>query len=426
MAEHTEKQKVCPHCGAALPEEAAFCPYCAQTVNRRSHLKAPAEGWRRALRRALMVLMPLLLVGGIAAGYHLTRPQTYEGVGEVYYSDLSGTYHLFLSESASLQEPVQEMRQNAAIGEAYRVPVLLRVYDADTGADAGAAFLEKTDRVTAEFPTIEGGGAKFACTAPAPHSAFPDVPLVSLVDYTLEADAEAAAEMVWTIDMKNGDTIRLGVDYILSPLPNENYYPEDVPMGTTEELQALIDEIAAAADPSPNVNIYLPPVTYDGTLVLHGRAINLYGSTGGEGRTVFTGSIRVEAREDGRISYFQDIEFRGNGGVALSAAANARATNCLFTGWDTGLYGCGTAWINSIGCTFADNGVGLHFNSKEGSANHSLYNDNTFRDNGTAVVLEQVPTDLALNFIGSVFEGNGTDIDNRCGQPLDLSRAEFR
>ena len=45
MAEHTEKQKVCPHCGAALPEEAAFCPYCAQTVNRRSHLKAPAEGW---------------------------------------------------------------------------------------------------------------------------------------------------------------------------------------------------------------------------------------------------------------------------------------------------------------------------------------------------------------------------------------------
>ena len=318
------------------------------------------------------------------------------------------------------------MRQNAAIGDAYRGPVLLRVHDADTGTDAGAAFLEKIDRVTAEFPTIEGGGAKFVCTAPAPHSAFPDVPLVSLVDYTLEADAEAAAEMVWTIDMKNGDTIRLGVKYILSPLPAEDYYPEDVPMGTTEELQALIDEIAAAADPSPNVNIYLPALTYDGTLVLHGRAINLYGSTGGEGRTVFTGSIRVEAREDGWISYFQDIEFRGNGGVALSAAANARATNCLFTGWDTGLYGCGTAWINSIGCTFADNGVGLHFNSKEGSANHSLYNDNTFRDNGTAVVLEQVPTDLALNFIGSVFEGNGTDIDNRCGQPLDLSRAEFR
>ena len=82
--------------------------------------------------------------------------------------------------------------------------------------------------------------------------------------------------------------------------------------------------------------------------------------------------------------------------------------------------------VERLGAYQATWGVGLHFNSKEGSANHSLYNDNTFRDNGTAVVLEQVPTDLALNFIGSVFEGNGTDIDNRCGQPLDLSRAEFR
>ena len=426
MAEHTEKQKVCPHCGAALPEEAAFCPYCAQTVNRRSHLKAPAEGWRRALRRALMVLMPLLLVGGIAAGYHLTRPQTYEGVGEVYYSDLSGTYHLFLSESASLQEPVRERRQTAAIGDAYRGPGLLRVHDADTGADAGAAFLEKIDRVTAEFPTIEGVGGNFACTAPAPHSAFPDVPLVSLVDYTLETDAGAAAEMVWTIDMKNGDTIRLRLDYICAPLLTENYYPEDEPMGTTEELQALIDEIAAAEDRSSIINIYLPAVTYDGTLVLHGRAINLYGSTGGEQRTVFTGSIQVEAREDGRISYFQDIDFRGNGGVALSAAANTRATDCLFTGWDTALYGCGTAWINSIGCTFTDNGVGLHFNSTEGSANHSLYNGNVFHNNATAVLLENVPTDLPLDFQGSTFSGNGTDIDNRCGQPLDLSGAAFQ
>ena len=416
----------CPHCGAPLHPRASFCPCCARSVNQRQKVSPPSDRWRKALRRAWVIVVPLLLIGGMTARYCLTRPQTYKGMGEVYYSDLSGTYRLFLSETASPQEPSREMYRTPVIGDAYRGPVLLHVNDADTGADAGEAFLEKVDRVTAEFPTMEGGGANFACTAPAPHSAFPDVPLVSLVDYTLEADAEAAAEMVWTIDMKNGDTIRLGVDYILSPLPNENYYPEDVPMGTTEELQALIDEIAAAADPTPNVNIYLPAVTYDGTLVLHGRAINLYGSTGGEARTVFTGSIQVEAREDGWISYFQDIEFRGNGGVALSAAANARATNCLFTGWDTGLYGCGTAWINSIDCTFADNGVGLHFNSKGGSANHSLYNGNVFRDNGTAVVLEQVPTDLTLDFRGSVFEGNGTDIDNRCGQGLDLSQAEFR
>ena len=426
MMGNAQKKKDCPHCGAELPAEASFCPCCARSINQRTRLEPPAIGWRMALRRAFMVLVPLLLIGGIAAGYCLSRPQAYEGLGEVFYTDFNGTYHLFLSGSSSHQEPFREIHNTAVIGYAYRTPVLLRVHDADTGADAGAAFLEKIDRVTAEFPTREGGGANFACTAPAPHSAFPDVPLVSLVDYTLEADAEASAEMVWTIDMKNGDTIRLGLDYILSPLLTENYYPEDVPMGTTEELQALVDEIAAAADHSPIVNVYLPAVTYDGTLVLHGRAINLYGSTGGEQRTVFTGSIQVEAREDGRISYFQDIEFHGNGGVALSAAANSRATNCLFTGWDTGFYGCGTAWINSIGCTFADNGVGLHFNSTEGSANHSLYNDNVFQNNSTAVLLENVPTDIPLDFQGSAFSGNSTDIDNRCSQPVDISKAIFR
>ena len=197
-------------------------------------------------------------------------------------------------------------------------------------------------------------------------------------------------------------------------------------MGTAEELQAFIDEIAAAEDRSSIINIYLPAETYDGTLVLHGRAINLYGSTGGERRTVFTGSIQVEAREDSWISYLQDIDFRGNGGVALSAAANTRATDCLFTGWDTAFYGCGTAWINSIGCTFAGNGVGFHFNSTGDQASHSMYNDNVFRRNGTAVVLENVPSDLALNFENSVFSDNETDIDNRCGQPVDISRAIFQ
>ena len=69
--------------------------------------------------------------------------------------------------------------------------------------------------------------------------------------------------------------------------------------------------------------------------------------------------------------------------------------------------------------------MGFHFDSAGGSASHSMYNDNLFRDNGTAVLLERVPTDLPLNFQGSVFAGNGTDIDNRCGQPLDLSGAVF-
>ena len=127
-----------------------------------------------------------------------------------------------------------------------------------------------------------------------------------------------------------------------------------------------------------------------------------------------------------RIAYLQGIDFRGSGqGIAVSTAARVWAEDCTFTGWRTGLLGYGSAWVNAIGCRFEDNEVGLHFNSTGTSVSHTMYNDNLFRNNGTAVLLENVPTDVALNFQDSVFSGNGTDIDNRCEHPLDISRAIF-
>ena len=99
--------------------------------------------------------------------------------------------------------------------------------------------------------------------------------------------------------------------------------------------------------------------------------------------------------------------------------------DCTFTGWKTGVLGYGDAWVNVIGCTLADNEIGFHFNSEGGAASHSMYNDNRFVDNGTAVLLERVPTDLTLNFQDSLFSGNGTDIDNLCRQPIDITQAVF-
>ena len=89
------------------------------------------------------------------------------------------------------------------------------------------------------------------------------------------------------------------------------------------------------------------------------------------------------------------------------------------------MLGYGDAWANVIGCTLVNNETGFHFNSEEGAASHSMYNDNRFVDNGTAVLLERVPTDLALDFRGSLFSGNGTDIDNLCRQPIDITQAGF-
>ena len=44
-------------------------------------------------------------------------------------------------------------------------------------------------------------------------------------------------------------------------------------------------------------------------------------------------------------------------------------------------------------------------------------------NNGTAVLMENVPTDIPLDFAGTVFSGNDTDVDNQCDHPIDLSNA---
>ena len=85
----------------------------------------------------------------------------------------------------------------------------------------------------------------------------------------------------------------------------------------------------------------------------------------------------------------------------------------------------GNSWANVIGCTFRNNSIGFHFDSTGEYANHSMYNDNLFEGNGIAVQLDNVPTDVALNFMGSVFRDNGQDIVNPCQQPLDTSKAIF-
>ena len=413
--------KTCPHCGAPLPAEASFCPRCAQSVNRRRTLSPPSRGGRRTLRRIMPVLVLLLFLGGGTLWVWAARPQVYEGTGEVTYP-LSGVpYRLFLTNSAERPEPLPRREITTAVsGEPYRAPVLLYI---DGGA-GGAAFLEQVERVTAEFPTVAGNGGNFSCTAPSPHSAFPGIPLVSLMDYTVSTDC--TAQMTWTFTMKNGDTIRLRQEVAVSTARTYDYYPTDAPMSTAAELQALLDELADTLEPDAEINLHLPAVTYEAVPITASRSFNFYGSTQGEQRTTFTAPLRLEAGAVDWISYLYDISFQGPGsGTALSAVARVWVEGCAFTGWDTGVLCAGISWGNVIDCDFTGNGVGFHFDSAGGSASHSMYNDNLFRDNGTAVLLERVPTDLSLNFQGSVFAGNGTDVDNRCGQPLDLSGAVF-
>lgn len=412
-------QKSCPHCGAPLPEQAAFCPYCVQSVRDRKTVAPPSHLWRKLLRTALVLFVAAAATAGLCAHF---RPDSYDAYGQVTYTDADGTYQLLVSFQNERFTPQPEITEQAELDGEYRMPSRLFINHMDTGANAGRMFLQKVDHVTTRFLQPEDSPSPMVCSLPEYQDFSPESALVSLVDFT---GRSSPAELVWTIEMQNGDTIRLRQQINVDPIETRDYDPEHYPMNTIEELQALVDQICAEVPLPTVVNLHLPAVTYEGGLTIEGRPMNLYGSTEGNRRTTFTGTTRVAA-QDGPILYFYDMDFVGDGtGIGVSSSARFWAENCTFTNWKTGVLGYGDVWVNVIGCQFQDNHIGFHFNSTGGYVSHSMFNDNRFVHNNTAVLLENVPTDIAMNFQGSRFTGNGVDIDNRCSQPLDISQAIF-
>lgn len=413
-------RKTCPFCGASLPEAASFCPCCAQNIRPRRRVTAPTH----LRRKALKLVMGLMIVAAVAAGAYLRlTPDTYDGWGEVIYTDDDGTYQLLLSFQNERFTPQPEITEQAEVNGEYRMPSRLFINHVDTGANAGQIFMQKVDTVDVQILQPADSPSPMVCSQPEYRDFSPDSAQVSLVDYT---GRSAPAELVWTLGMENGDTIRLHQKITVEPIETYDFYPEDYAMGTVEELQALVDRIAEEVPLPAVVNLHLPAVTYQGGLTIEDRPVNLYGSTDAEeNRTAFTDTIRVAA-QDGPISYFYDLDFAGEGtGVGVSASARFWAENCSFENWKTGVLGYGSAWVNVISCRFQGNGVGFHFNSDGGYVTHTMYNDNVFLDNDTAVLLERVPSQETLNFQGSRFTGNKTDIDNRCGHPIEIAQAVF-
>ena len=418
-------EKQCPHCGAALPREAAFCPHCARSVNQRLQAKVPTPvPWRKGMRIAL----PLLVVAGLLLGWYLTtRPKTYDDGGQatVIYTDTDGSYQLVVGWRNQPYTPAPEVLQEAEEGGEYRFPMCLFVHHTANDANAANAFMNKVESITAQFGPTDDPEGYITYTDPAPHGFCPEAMAVSFVDFL---GRDNAAVGTWTITMNNGDVITLHQTLMVQVIQTADYYPEDTAMGTAEELQALIDKIGETVDPSAVVNIHLPAVTYEGEIIIDKRPINLLGSTGGEGRTVFTGTLHITVGADGPIVEINDIDFMGNGTetIGVTAAARVHLAGCTFAGWKTAVLAHGKSWLNFRYCEFVGNTVGFHFNASRSSVSHSQFDGNRFRENDTAVLWEGTVVDLAVSFHESIFTRNGTDFDNRSGQSVDLSRAVFQ
>lgn len=410
--------KNCIHCGAPLPDEAAFCPHCAQSQQQRKVVRPPRL-WRK---KALIAVLCVTLTAFIAlACALLLRPKTFEGGATVVYTDQDGAYELLVTfhpSDVANNRPIGEKSVSLSTEEYSNMTVMLGVYQNGQLADTDA-FFAKVESCTLEaFPNDNGA---LTLTEPAFKTDY--LPAARESDITYSG-LSGTNELHWTLNMKNGDTIRLKQTFEVIPLVHQVYTAKDTALNTLEELNALLARINEEVSEDTIVDIYLPPVTYSGNLTLL-RAVNLYGSAEGSGRTTFTGTLSVNSDYPSNVMLF-DLDFVGDGGIGLSTTASIYMGNCSFTGWDVGALTLDGGMIGVECCTFRGNGIGFMYNSRVFHSFNDVFPDCTIEDNDIGVQFAMLDGTITIDFAGSVFSGNRIDIDNQAGYPIDTTQAIFR
>ena len=384
--------------------------------DRKANVKPPRPWRKKALVAALCVFV---LVAAALAVFLPHRPKTYEGGASVTYTDQDGTYELLASTSSytlEVGQPEEKRTLSLSVDETSYLPAMLGVYQNGTLADP-AAFLAKVEHCTLEAFPNEDGALEIA--EPSYNERF--------IASVLEADvaftgASGTNELVWTLTMKNSDTVRLKQTFEVLPLVHQAYTAQDVPLNTIEDLRALLDRIDKEVPADTIVDITLPPVTYTGELHISSRAVNLYGCSDGSGRTVIEGSLTVSTHAPNNVM-LHDLDFVGNGGSGLTATASTEIWNCSFTGYDVGAAVKEGGMIGVEACTFRNNKIAFSYDTLSYFFFKTGFPDCIIEDNDIGIQFINLPGASPLDFCGTVFSGNGIDIDNPIQYPIDLSNA---
>lgn len=411
--------KKCIHCGAELPEDASFCPHCAQSQIEKVEAKPPRLWRKKALIAVSCVLIAAVVI--LACSY-ANRPKTYEGGAYIVYTDQDGDYELlaaFHPDDIANNRPIREKTVSLSTNEFSNMTVMFGIYHNGEIADT-EAFFAKVESCTLEASPNEGGA--LALSEPTYNTNFLPAARESDITYSGESGTN---ELTWTLKMKNGDTIRLKQTFEVIPLIHQVYTPENADLDTMEDLTALLSRINEEVPEDTIVDIYLPPVTYTGDLTMVSRAVNLYGNTEGSGRTVFTGTLSVNTDNPSNVMLF-DLDFLGDGGTGLSATASVYMGGCTFSGWDVGAEALDGGMIGVECCTFKNNGIGFKYNTRVYHSFNSVFPDCTITDNDIGVQFARLEGTITIDFVGSLFSGNRIDIDNPAQYSIDTSKALFQ
>ena len=123
----------CPRCGVPLPENAAFCPFCAESIRPRRTVNIPSHRRRKRLRRAAVLAALVVLA---AALYDCVTPDVYDRYGELTYTLDGNDYHLAVT---FRNDPTPEVEYTVPVEAEGRYDRASKLFitHVDTGVDAG-------------------------------------------------------------------------------------------------------------------------------------------------------------------------------------------------------------------------------------------------------------------------------------------------
>ena len=443
MSEKTTK--TCIRCGAALPEEAAFCPVCTASQVERQTLPMPRRRRRVwPLAAGCLLLAALALPVGAALWSSTPQAETpppedtlpltisresedgaekrYSALCQIYYEGEDGQlYHVFASFSPGIDGSSTMRGYRSALLEPDCTdtgPLTLFVEEMGSGRNGRDSFSTLLEDWSVTVTAPDGGER---CTLSDPTFDYISTTDALLYQELTGTSACADNEILWTLQMKNGDvvTVKQGVTFGAKTVVE--YHWEDTPMNTAAELQALLDDIAASAKAEEAVYLYLPAADYDAPVSVN-TPVTLVGQEGTTFSATLTASVPDYDGWTEPVVALRSLTFSGTGGTGVNACGPVYLRGCRFTGWDVAAQALDGGWIFcQEDVRFDRNVVALRLNSNFSISCGANINNTSFTRNGVALQLERIPGErMGLILDYCTFYGNGTDIENPENYTVEL------